>query len=338
MKRRNTPVLKFGAFAVVMLMLSAFLILVFGQYRTGSTAGYDAVFADASGLRSGDTVRVAGVRVGTVRGVSLRADHRVRVAFDADRGVALTTGSRASVRYLNLVGDRYLELTEGPGPLRHEGSEIPIEQTEPALDLDLLLGGLKPVVQGLNAKDVNAFTWSLLQIVQGREGTLDSLLSRTASFTAALAGNSQVVQQLIDNLKSVMATLAQQGGQFGQTIDRLEQLVTQLAQHRDPIGEAIEALDNGTATVADLLTQARPPLAGSVAQLARLAPAIDQDKDRLDGALQRAPENFRKLVRIGTYGNWVQYYICSITVRVSDPSGEVIVLPAVKQDTGRCSA
>ncbi|MFF0490084.1 MCE family protein [Nocardia sp. NPDC004068] len=339
MRRRNSPLLKFGAFAAVMVVLSGVLILVFGDYRTGSTNGYSAVFTDSSGLRAGNTVRVAGVRVGTVKGIELRPDHTVTVSFDADRGVALTTGTHVAVRYLNLVGDRYLELSEGPGSttILRPGARIPVENTTPALDLDLLLGGLKPVIQGLNSREVNAFTWSLLEAVQGKQGTLDSLMTRTASFTTTLADNSAVIQQLIDNLNTVMATLAADGNQFAGTVDRLEQLVTELSRDRDPIGAAITALDTGTASIADLLTRTRNPLAGSVAELARLAPALDGDKETLETAIQKAPENFRKMARTGTYGNFIQYYLCEITVRVNDPSGQVVVLPAIKQDAGRCA-
>ncbi|MFD1811081.1 MCE family protein [Rhodococcus gannanensis] len=336
---RNGPVWKFAAFAAVMVVLTGFLLVVFGQYRTGSTTSYSAVFADSSGLRSGDIVRVAGIRVGTVEGVSLRDDHTVEVDFNADREIVLTTGTTAAVRYLNLVGDRYLELAEGPGStvVLAGGAEIPVERTSPALDLDLLLGGFKPVIEGLNPQYVNALTSSLLQILQGQEGTVGSLLSQTSSFTSTLADNGAVIEQLIDNLRSVMATLSDSGSEFEATIERLDQLVTQLSQERDPIGAAVDALDRGTASVADLLTQARPPLAGTVDQLNRLAPSIDDDKARLDAALERAPENFRKLVRLGAYGNFIQYYICAISVRVNDASGEVVELPWIQQETGRCS-
>ncbi|MGW5071796.1 MCE family protein [Rhodococcus sp. NPDC004095] len=336
---RNGPVWKLGVFAVVMVILTGFLVLVFGQYRTGSTTSYSALFDDSSGLRSGDVVRVAGIRVGTVDGVTLQDDHRVEVEFNADRDLVLTTGTTAAVRYLNLVGDRYLELSEGPGSTQilTAGSQIPVDHTSPALDLDLLLGGFKPVIEGLNPQDVNALTSSLLQIMQGQEATVGSLLSKTSSFTSTLADNGAVVQQLIDNLRSVMATLAESGDEFTATIDRLDTLVAQLSQDRDPIGAAVEALDQGTASVADLLTEARPPLAGTVDELARLAPLIDDDKARLDSALEKAPENFRKLVRLGAYGNFIQYYICAVTVRLNDSSGAVVEMPWIKQESGRCS-
>jgi phospholipid/cholesterol/gamma-HCH transport system substrate-binding protein len=335
----RSTVLKFTTFAIVMVLLTVALFFILGQYRTGSTAGYSAVFTDASRLKSGDSVRVAGIRVGTVGHVSLESDRTVLVTFDADRDIVLTTGTKAAVRYLNLVGDRYLELIDGPGSTRvmPGGAQIPVDRTEPALDLDLLLGGLKPVLQGLNPQDVNALTSSLVQILQGQGGTLESLLSKTSSFSTTLADNSQVIEQLIDNLNTVVATVAKDGGKFSSAVERLERLVTELSADRDPIGSAIESLDNGTASLADLLTHARPPLAGTVDQLNRLAPLLDEHKDLLDSALGKLPDNYRKLVRLGAYGSFLNYYICGLQVRVTDLQGRTALFPWIKQENGRCA-
>jgi phospholipid/cholesterol/gamma-HCH transport system substrate-binding protein len=330
--------IKFAIFAVVMLALTTSLFFIFGQYRTGSTNGYTAVFGDASRLKSGDSVRVAGIRVGTVNGVELQPDKTVLVKFDADRTVVLTTGTKAAVRYLNLVGDRYLDLVDAPGStkIQPRGSQIPIDRTMPALDLDLLLGGLKPVIQGLNPTDVNALTNALIQIFQGQGPNLESLFTKTSSFSNSLADNSQTVQDLIDNLKTVVATISQDGDKFSAAIDKLEKLITGLSQDRDPIGTAIESLDKGTASLADLLTNARPPLAGTVDQLSRLAPLLDKDKDMIDTALGKAPENYRKLTRLGAYGSFYQYYICGVSIRATDLQGRTVVFPWIKQEAGRC--
>jgi phospholipid/cholesterol/gamma-HCH transport system substrate-binding protein len=335
----RATVLKFAAFAVVMAVLTTALFFIFGQYRTGSTTGYSAVFANASRLKSGDSVRVAGIRVGTVDGVSLRPDKTVLVTFDADRSIVLTTGTKAAVRYLNLVGDRYLELLDGPGATRIEpaDSQIPIDRTEPALNLDLLLGGLKPVIQGLNPHDVNALTQSLIEVFQGQGGTLESVLSKSSSFSNALADNHQVVEQLVDNLHTTVATIAKDGDKFSGSVDRLERFITELSAERDPIGAAIESLNTGTASIADLLTDARPPLAATVDQLNRVAPLLDQDKGRIDVALQKAPENYRKLIRVGAYGSFIQYYLCGLSFRATDLQGRTVVFPWIKQEGGRCS-
>ncbi|BBY61020.1 MCE family protein [Mycolicibacterium sarraceniae] len=330
---------KVGVFGVVMTLLTVALFAIFGQYRTGSDNSYSAVFADASSLKSGDSVRVAGVRVGTVKDVALQPDNKVIVDFDADRKMVLTSGTKATVRYLNLVGDRYLELVDSPGSAKIQppGSQIPLDRTEPALDLDLLLGGLKPVVQGLNPQDVNALTNSLIQILQGQDGNIESLFSKTTSFTTALADNRQNVQQVIDNLNTVIATISKDGDKFSGAVDKLEKLVTGLAADKDPIGQSITALDNGTASLTDLLTQARAPLNGSIDQLGRLAPLLDQDKELLDISIKKAPANYRKVVRLGSYGSWINQYLCGLSLRVSDLQGRTAYFPWVIQHTGRCA-
>lgn len=339
MRRLGPTALKFGAFATVMALLTAALFAIFGQYRAGSANAYSAVFTDASSVKSGDSVRIAGIRVGTVNGVALQPDNTVVVDFDAGSDVVLTTGTKVAVRYLNLVGDRYLELVDGPGSTQIQpvGSRIPQDRTEPALDLDLLLGGLKPVIRGLDPDDVNALTHSLIQILQGQSGDIESLFAKTSSFANAIAANGDTVRRLIDNLNTVVQTMSRDGDKFSAAVERLEQLVTGLAQERDPIGAAIESLDNGTASLADLLTEARPPLAGSVDQLNRVAPLLEKDKELLDISLQKAPANYRKLVRLGAYGSWLNQYLCGLSVRVTDLQGRTAYFPWIKQDTGRCA-
>jgi phospholipid/cholesterol/gamma-HCH transport system substrate-binding protein len=337
-RRIRSDTVKFVAFTTVMILVAGFLLLVFSDHRSGNTTEYGAVFTDASGLRPGDTVRIAGVRVGTVGEVALSEDQRVEVHFDVDRSIAISNGAGAAVRYLNLVGDRYLELTDGKGVgTMAAGAEIPASRTSPALDLDVLLGGLKPVIDGLEPQQVNALSSSVLDVLQGQQGTVRSLFEGSSSLFSTLGKNVGVIQQVIDQLKKVMVTLDADGARFGDAIDRLDALIGGLAKQRDPIGAAITALDNGTQSVATLLTQARPSLSGSVDQLSRLAPALDSDKPTLENSLRRAPDNFRKLVRTGTYGNFIQYYVCAVTVRVSDPSGKVVVLPWIEQKNGRCS-
>ena len=339
MTRSTGTLIKFTVFGLVMAVLTAFLFLVFSETRTGSTEGYSAIFEDASRLKEGDSVRIAGIRVGTVKGVSLQADRKVLVEFDADQNTKLTTGTKAAVRYLNLVGDRYLELLDSPDSVRilPAGAQIPVERTAPALDLDLLLGGLKPVIQGLNPEDVNGLTTSLVQILQGQGGTLESLLSKSSSFTNSLADNNQVIEQLIDELRTVLDTLSQDGEEFSGAIDRLSRLVEGLSTDRDPIGTAIESLDNGTTSLADLLGRSRTPLNDTIDQLNRLAPMVGTDLPRLDATLQRLPEIYRKLARVGSYGAFFPYYICGVTFRASDLEGRTVVFPWIRQETGRCA-
>src|SRR6186713_2761583 len=91
------------------------LITVFGQFRFDTRASYSAVFTNVSGLKGGNFVRIAGVEVGKVKDLTLHKDGTVTVDFSIDKGLQLTEGTRAAVRYENLIGDRYLSLEDGPG-------------------------------------------------------------------------------------------------------------------------------------------------------------------------------------------------------------------------------
>ena len=214
---------------------------------------------------------------------------------------------------------------------------FPSDRTQPALDLDLLLGGLKPVIRGLDPSDVNALTNALLEIFQGQGDTMQSLLSKTSSFSNTLADNNTALEQLIDNLDTVLATLGKEGERFSGALDQFEQLTTALATDRDTIGTAIDSLSNGTASIAELLTNARPPLAGTVDQLNRLAPLLDKDKGLHRRRDTTGTGELSQARRVGSYGSFVNYYLCGITLRVTDLQGRTAVFPWVKQRDGRCA-
>ena len=116
--RRDRTLLNVSIFTVVMLLVAAMLIVVFGEFRFASDASYHATFTDASRLKAGQDVRIAGVPVGSVNKILLNPDNTVDVTFDVNKRYQLYTSTRAVVRYENLVGDRYLEITSGPGELR----------------------------------------------------------------------------------------------------------------------------------------------------------------------------------------------------------------------------
>ena len=242
--KRDRTLLNVSIFTVAMLLVAAMLVVVFGEFRFASESGYHATFTDASRLKAGQDVRISGVPVGTVNDVKLNPDNTVDVAFDINKRYQLYTSTRAVVRYENLVGDRYLEITSGPGELRKlpVGSTIPKQNTQPALDLDALLGGLRPVLKGLDGSKVNEVSNAVMELLQGQGGALSNLLSTTSAFTQNLAARDQLIGDVIDNLNTVLGTVDEKGAQFDASVDQLQKLITGLAEGRDPIAGAIGPL------------------------------------------------------------------------------------------------
>ncbi|MBF6438361.1 MCE family protein [Nocardia cyriacigeorgica] len=339
---RNTATkVKLGIFTLVMTLIFTGLVIVFSEVRFARENGYNAVFTSASGMLPGDKVRIAGVPVGSVTSVEVGKDHLAHVEFDVDRKFKLYSSTRATIRYENLVGDRYLELLEGPGSadILPEGSTIGLEQTAPALDLDMLLGGFKPLLRGLDPAQVNDLTNALLQVFQGQGGTLVSLLNSGGSFAKTLADRDALIGSVIDNLNAVLATIDERDEQFTTTINELQRLVSGLAADRDPIGAALPRIAGATGDLTDLLAQARPDLKNTVAQIDRVATNVNNGSDTVQWVLERLPETYRQLIRIGSYGSFLQLYVCETNFLVDGPDGKPmsVVFPG-GQDTGRCAS
>ena len=104
-----------------------------------------------------------------------------RSTSPSSRDLPLFQGTTASIRYLNLIGDRYLELKRGDNDQRlPAGGTIPVERTEPALDLDALIGGFRPLFRALDPDKVNNIAQSIITIFQGQGGTINDILDQTS--------------------------------------------------------------------------------------------------------------------------------------------------------------
>ena len=338
----RSVLIKVSVFAVVMVLVATGLVLVFGKFRFSSGQSYHATFAEASRLKAGQDVRIAGVPVGSVKGVSLNPDNTVDVAFDVDKRYQIYSSTRAAVRYENLVGDRYLEILAGPGDLKKlaPGSTISQENTQPALDLDALLGGLRPVLKGLDGQKINEVSNAVIELLQGQGGALSTLLTTTSSFTRDLAARDQLIGDVIDNLNTVLGTIDDKGAQFDASVDQLQQLVSGLAEGRDPIAGAIPPLASASTELTNMLEKGRRPLQGVIENVRPFAQRLDERKGDINKVIEPLAENYLRLNALGAYGSFFNIYYCSIRMKINGPAGSDILIPfggPPDPSKGRCS-
>jgi len=326
-------------FTVMCLIFMFALITVFGQFRFDSRSSFHAVFSNVSGLKGGNFVRIAGVEVGKVKDMTLHKDGTVTVDFAVDQGLQLTEGTRAVVRYENLIGDRYLSLEEGPGSVRKllPGQTIPLDRTSPALDVDALIGGFRPLFRALDPDQVNALSGQLLRVFQGQGGTISSVLAQTSALTTTLAGRDQLIGEVITNLNTVLGTFAARDDQFGAGLDNLSQLVQGLADRRTDIGTGVAYINAAAGSVADLLTAARQPIKDTVTQTDRFAGQVMADHDYVDDLIKTLPDAYQVLARNGLYGDYFGFYLCDAILKVNGKGGQPVFVKLAEQDTGRCT-
>ena len=229
---------------MVMLLVAAGLVVTFGKFQFGSGREFHAEFASVSRLKTGQDVRISGVTVGSVKDIAIAGDH-VDVTFDVNDRYQLYTSTRAvdplrGPRRQPISGDHLRAWRTAQAAPRAPPSRR--SNTQPALDLDALLGGLRPVLKGLDGAKVNEVSNAVIELLQGDGGPLSELLSSTGSFTQTLAARDQLIGDVITNLNTVLGTVDAKSSQLDTSIDQLQQLITTLNKGRDPIAGAIEPL------------------------------------------------------------------------------------------------
>jgi phospholipid/cholesterol/gamma-HCH transport system substrate-binding protein len=327
-KRTASDAVKLLIFILVTTLATGLLVVTIGNISFAASTTYHAVFTDATGVVKGDDIRVAGVKVGNVQHVEVVDRNRAEVTFKVDRDQAVTDSTRATIRYRNLVGQRYIALTQGvggPGVLSPDAT-IPLSRTQPALDLTVLFNGFKPLFKALSPADVNKLSYEIVTVFQGEGGTLETLLSHTASLTSTLAARDQVIGSLITNLNDVMVTLGNRDAELSDLLVKLREFVSGLDQDRHAILGSLDSISALAVQTSDLVTGARPSLTTDVKQLRRVAGNLDAGKSEIDRALQVLPIKLNKIGRTATYGSFFNFYLCSFKGRAKLPAGVTVPL------------
>ncbi|BCO37838.1 MCE family protein [Mycobacterium heckeshornense] len=338
-------VVRLAAIASVQLAFTVIIVIVFGQVRFDKTSSYAAEFSNASGLRVGQFVRAHGVEVGKVKRVDLvDDDRRIRVEFSVDRSLQLFQSTTAHIRYQDLIGNRYVELDRGQGDgadrILSPGGLIPLSHTQPALDLDALIGGFKPLFRALDPDKVNTIASAIITVFQGQGGTINDILDQTAQLTAHLADRDRAIGEVITNLNTLLEITVKHRTEFDRTVDDFEKLITGLQQRADPLAASVAHISNAAGTVADLLADNRALVHSTIGYLEAVAQPLVDQRDQLDDLLTKTPKAFNLIGRTGgIYGDFFNFYLCDVSLKVNglQPGGPVRTVRLFHQPTGRCT-
>jgi phospholipid/cholesterol/gamma-HCH transport system substrate-binding protein len=312
---------RLGLFVVVALVAGLLELNTLTGPHVGTTHEYHAIFGGSdgvSGLRTGDDVRVAGVVVGEVTDEKLTDAEHVDVTFSANEHQTLTSHTWAVVRYANLLGQRYLALTQsdGPGtPLQH-GDTIPQQRTAPALSLTALFNGFRPLFTGLSPQQVNELSGDIVGVLQGQAGRIDDLVSRTADLTGNLAQRSDTFSQVIDSLTTLLSTVAAHDDRLAATLTALQALTAALHKDGPGILDSLDAIDALTGSVGNLLgALENHNLPGDIADLNAITGVVAKNSTALNKLLTGAVRAFGDFARITQSGNWANIYLCSMSIQ-----------------------
>jgi phospholipid/cholesterol/gamma-HCH transport system substrate-binding protein len=328
---------KLMIFVLVTTLATAVLVVTIGNLTFGATRDYKAEFVNATGVVKGDDIRVAGVKVGVVKDIEIVDRTRAMVSFTVDEDTAVTGGTFATIRYRNLVGQRYIALTQEIGDTARlpDNATIPVDRTKPALDLTVLFNGFKPLFQALSPTDINQLSYEIVQVFQGESGTLEGLLQHTASVTSTLADRDEVISDLIENLNQVLVHIGDRDEQLSRLIGSFRTLIGGLKDDRQAILGSLQEISDLSVETSSLLSGIRKPFVKDIKELRTVAGNIDKNKAELDRALQVLPIKLEKIGRTAIYGSWFNFYLCEFQGRVRLP-GNLDVPVSYQPGSDRC--
>ncbi|MBS9375812.1 MCE family protein [Rhodococcus sp. B50] len=330
MRGLAAPLIKLVVFAVVTVIATGVLAATIASVGGGGGTKFHAIFSDVTSLNKGDDIRIAGVRVGQVEEISVFDERQARVTFSLEERDWLPAGATATIRFRNLVGQRYIALGQGEGPQGEKitgGDTIPIDRTKPAVNLTTLFDGFRPLFQTLSADDVNKLSFQIIQVFQGEAGTIDDLVRSTASLTNTIADKDRVIGAVIDNLNTVLATIDQRDEQLDALLVNTQALVSGLSADRATVGSAVASMAGLTDAVSDVLEPTRPSIAQSITALEQVTSNLNANRDEVDRVLETLPVKLEKLGRVASYGSWFQFYLCGIDVLAGPGSVPYLNLP-----------
>ncbi|MGE2689435.1 MCE family protein [Mycolicibacterium pulveris] len=307
----------FASFLVVALVLT---ILVYGTLRRdpdGPTDRYSALFTDVTGLRGGDDVRVAGVRVGRVDAVILNGDV-AQVTFQIDSGQSIYPDTIASVMYQNIVGQRYLALSRDrsndPAPRLPPGSQIPLERTEPSFDIGALLNGFEPLFTLLDSTQVDRLTTAMIDAFQGDSVDVAHFVAQTAELTATFAGPDELLGDLIDNLDTVVGDLATQDANLDGVITSAHTMVSELNHRRDNLIASAGSLNRTAGRIAAIGEAVYPQMSELLHREPGFVQHVAGMPDQLAFLGSNTPLLLKGLARMSGDGAYGNAYGCSVNL------------------------
>ncbi len=311
---------KMLAFATITLLLFGLLATVIGNVSFAPTRSYHALFTDATGVTVGDKVRLSGVEVGRVSEVALDGDlasSRARITFTVSEDISLSESATLALRYENIVGRRYLAISQEPGGRAMDpGQTVGLNRTAPALNLTVLFNGFQPLFRALDPDQTNRLADLMVRTLQGEGSTSVALMQRTASLTGELADRDEVIGAVISNLGQVLDTVATRDERLTDLIVSFRDLMRGLSDDREAISTALPGLSDLLSVSSGLIRDVRGPLKADVDQLADVVAVLDQDRSVLAESLERLPRRSRAQTRTGSYGSYFNFYVCGLELNV----------------------
>jgi phospholipid/cholesterol/gamma-HCH transport system substrate-binding protein len=300
-------------------------------------SGYSALLTDATGLRGGDDVKIAGVTVGQVNSVGVDHGHAV-VGFGLNNGVRVRSSTGVGLRWLDVIGDKVLYLYPGTtGGWLQPGGTLGLANDVTDASVGQFLSTLSPVLQSIDPKEANAFVLAISQALEGNESTIGSLLGNAAKVSSTLGADNSEIGAVIDEYDEVTSALAAHNSDVSNLVSNLTTVAHSLASRNSLLDEMVTNLGKVTGEFGGLIQANRSNLTGTIDNLAVVANVLEQHQAQLAQSLETLPQGLAAYQAITSDGQWFNIQViyscladetvCTYFNDADNPSGLGLPIP-----------
>jgi phospholipid/cholesterol/gamma-HCH transport system substrate-binding protein len=306
--RERNPI---GVAAVGIVIL---LVLGMLAYRAdelpviGGGTTYSAYFSEAAGLKDGQEVRVAGVKVGKVTGVAL-AGNKVKVTFRV-KDTWVGNATRATIMIKTLLGSKYLQLDPLGYRKQDPSRPIPLDRTVAPYDVTTAFQDLGRTFEDLDTAKLAASLETISTTFEDTPASVRVALQGLSSLSTTIASRDAELSRLLAGTKQLSGTIAAQNGQFEALFKDGNLLLGELRRRRDAIHALLVGTNRLSNELVGLVNDNRRTLGPTLASLERVTGVLQRNQKNLDRVLETAAPYFRVLGNATGNGRWVDGYLC----------------------------
>jgi phospholipid/cholesterol/gamma-HCH transport system substrate-binding protein len=282
-----------------------------------------AEFNDAAGLRGGDQVRVAGVKVGRVTDVKAnRQRGLIEVTFDVKQGVEVREGVHAEVALETLLGAKYIRLTsvmQGNDVLEKLKSNDPkrtiqVGNTKTPYDIFELTRNATDNITTLHTDQLNALINQLADVTQNKKQSITDLVDGLDKVSTAISSRDAELRQLLDRADTLSATLASKDQTLVSLIDQSKKILDLLATRRNELAQALGSGADAVSQLSRLIGDHKQQLDSILTTLHPTLDVVSANQAHIDAALAWLGPGFYDQSLAGTHGPFLDVFINSLGV------------------------
>ncbi|WP_110470175.1 MCE family protein [Williamsia limnetica] len=296
--------LTLGIITVTVIALLLVALLQFAGAGIGKTS-YQAEFAQAAGVSSGDSVTVAGVPVGTVKATRLAGDHVV-VTLEINDDVRLGTETRASIQLTTLLGSRYVDLKPGGGGTLPD-NRIGLSHTSVPYDLQQLINNATTTFEQVDFKDIGETMTTLSDQLEGTPEVIPQVLTNVQSLATIMADRRSQIGTLLTSTKQLTDVVRGQQANLGSLIAQGAQVLQEINSRRAVINQLFQATTNLVDQLQTIVVDNRAQIDALLTNLNGMLASLARNDDLLRNTLQILPVPVRNFANASGTGNEVDF-------------------------------